>query len=61
METYIEEELFIKEEGVYETGSGGVEEEVEDLSVFSAVYAVEFRFFKCSVCEKIYKDSVTLR
>lgn len=56
----MEEELFIKEEGVYEIGSGGVEEEVEDLLVFSVVYVVEFWFFKCLVCEKIYKDLVML-
>ncbi|XP_062038262.1 hypermethylated in cancer 2 protein [Lepus europaeus] len=61
VETHTEEELFIKEEGAYETGSGGAEEEAEDLSAPSASYAAEPRPFKCSVCEKTYKDPATLR
>ncbi|KAG3278739.1 hypermethylated in cancer 2 protein isoform X1 [Ictidomys tridecemlineatus] len=61
VETHTEEELFIKEEGAYETGSGGAEEEAEDLSAPSAAYAAEPRPFKCSVCEKTYKDPATLR
>ncbi|CAO2587399.1 Hypermethylated in cancer 2 protein [Lemmus lemmus] len=61
VETHTEEELFIKEEGAYETGSGGAEEEAEDLSTPSAAYAAEPRPFKCSVCEKTYKDPATLR
>ncbi|KAM5274296.1 hypermethylated in cancer 2 protein [Ctenodactylus gundi] len=61
VETHTEEELFIKEEGSYETGSGGAEEEAEDLSAPSAAYATEARPFKCSVCEKTYKDPATLR
>ncbi|XP_058512722.1 hypermethylated in cancer 2 protein [Ochotona princeps] len=61
VETHTEEELFIKEEGAYETGSGGAEEEAEDLSAPSASYAAEARPFKCSVCEKTYKDPATLR
>ncbi|EPY86665.1 hypermethylated in cancer 2 protein isoform 2 [Camelus ferus] len=61
VETHTEEELFIKEEGAYETGSAGAEEEAEDLSAPSAAYAAEPRPFKCSVCEKTYKDPATLR
>ncbi|XP_059133501.1 hypermethylated in cancer 2 protein [Peromyscus eremicus] len=61
VETHTEEELFIKEEGAYEAGSGGAEEEAEDLSTPSAAYAAEPRPFKCSVCEKTYKDPATLR
>ncbi|XP_006875864.1 PREDICTED: hypermethylated in cancer 2 protein-like [Chrysochloris asiatica] len=61
VETHTEEELFIKEEGAYETGSGGAEEEAEDLSAPSSAYAAEPRPFKCSVCEKTYKDPATLR
>lgn len=61
VETHTEEELYIKEEGAYETGSGGAEEEAEDLSTPSAAYAAEPRPFKCSVCEKTYKDPATLR
>ncbi|XP_024095914.1 hypermethylated in cancer 2 protein isoform X1 [Pongo pygmaeus] len=61
VETHTEEELFIKEEGAYETGSGGAEEEAEDLSAPSAAYTAEPRPFKCSVCEKTYKDPATLR
>ncbi|XP_077016392.1 hypermethylated in cancer 2 protein [Tamandua tetradactyla] len=61
VETHTEEELFLKEEGAYETGSGGAEEEAEDLSAPSAAYAAEPRPFKCSVCEKTYKDPATLR
>uniref|UniRef100_G1QH52 Hypermethylated in cancer 1 protein n=1 Tax=Nomascus leucogenys TaxID=61853 RepID=G1QH52_NOMLE len=56
VETHTEEEL-----GGYETGSGGAEEEAEDLSAPSAAYAAEPRPFKCSVCEKTYKDPATLR
>lgn len=41
--------------------SGGAEEEAEDLSAPSAAYAAEPRPFKCSVCEKTYKDPATLR
>ncbi|ERE75500.1 hypermethylated in cancer 2 protein [Cricetulus griseus] len=61
VETHTEEELVIKEEGAYETGSGGAEEEAEDLSTPSAAYAAEPRPFKCSACEKTYKDPATLR
>ncbi|KAG8523086.1 Hypermethylated in cancer 2 protein [Galemys pyrenaicus] len=61
VETHTEEELFIKEEGAYETGSGGAEEEAEDLSAPSVAYTTEPRPFKCSVCEKTYKDPATLR
>ncbi|XP_004716387.1 hypermethylated in cancer 2 protein [Echinops telfairi] len=61
VETHAEEELFIKEEGAYETGSGGAEEEAEDLSAPSTAYTAEPRPFKCSVCEKSYKDPATLR
>lgn len=61
VETHTEEELFIKEEGAYETGSGGAEEEAEDLSTPSAAYTADSRPFKCSVCEKTYKDPATLR
>ncbi|XP_006894622.1 PREDICTED: hypermethylated in cancer 2 protein-like [Elephantulus edwardii] len=59
--THKEEELFLKEEGSYETGSGGGEEEAEDLSAPSAAYATEARPFKCSACDKTYKDPATLR
>ncbi|XP_007953619.1 hypermethylated in cancer 2 protein [Orycteropus afer afer] len=61
VETHTEEELFIKEEGAYETGSGGAEEEAEDLSAPSSAYAAEPRPFRCTVCEKTYKDPATLR
>ncbi|XP_037679579.1 LOW QUALITY PROTEIN: hypermethylated in cancer 2 protein [Choloepus didactylus] len=61
VETHTEEELLLKEEGAYETGSGGAEEEAEDLSAPSAPFAAEPRPFKCSVCEKAYKDPATLR
>ncbi|KAM6155494.1 hypermethylated in cancer 2 protein [Rhynchocyon petersi] len=61
VETHTEEELFIKEEGAYETGSGGPEEEAEDLSAPSSTFAAEPRPFKCSACEKTYKDPATLR
>uniref|UniRef100_A0A8C3VWD7 Hypermethylated in cancer 2 protein n=1 Tax=Catagonus wagneri TaxID=51154 RepID=A0A8C3VWD7_9CETA len=53
VETHTEEELLIKEEGA--------EEEAEDLSAPSAAYTAEPRPFKCSVCEKTYKDPATLR
>ncbi|XP_021112777.1 hypermethylated in cancer 2 protein isoform X2 [Heterocephalus glaber] len=61
VETHTEEELFIKEEGAYETASWGAKEEAEDLSAPSAAYTAEARPFKCSICEKTYKDPATLR
>ncbi|XP_074062687.1 hypermethylated in cancer 2 protein [Macrotis lagotis] len=60
VETHTEEELFIKEEaGAY---AGAPEEEAEDLSAPSPAYAAaEPRPFKCSGCDKSYKDPATLR
>ncbi|KAJ6651289.1 hypothetical protein lerEdw1_021115, partial [Lerista edwardsae] len=57
VETHTEEDLYIKEEGAYDDK----EEEAEDLSNPSQPYAAESRPFKCSVCEKSYKDPATLR
>ncbi|XP_032620576.1 hypermethylated in cancer 2 protein [Chelonoidis abingdonii] len=56
VETHTEEDLYIKEEGTY-----GGKEEAEDLSNPNQPYAAESRPFKCSVCEKSYKDPATLR
>ncbi|XP_020852395.1 hypermethylated in cancer 2 protein [Phascolarctos cinereus] len=61
VETHTEEELFIKEEGAYGGGGPAPEEEAEDLSAPSPAYAAEQRPFKCSGCEKSYKDPATLR
>lgn len=55
VETHTEEELYIKEEGAY------IKEEAEDLSTQSSTFGSESRPFKCSVCEKSYKDPATLR
>ncbi|XP_063171773.1 hypermethylated in cancer 2 protein [Candoia aspera] len=57
VEKHTEEELYIKEEGAFDDK----EEEAEDLSNPSQPYASESRPFKCSVCEKSYKDPATLR
>ncbi|XP_074148401.1 hypermethylated in cancer 2 protein [Sminthopsis crassicaudata] len=57
VETHTEEELFIKEEAGY----GAPDEEAEDLSAPSPAYASEQRPFKCSGCDKSYKDPATLR
>uniref|UniRef100_A0A8C8SYS6 Hypermethylated in cancer 1 protein n=1 Tax=Pelusios castaneus TaxID=367368 RepID=A0A8C8SYS6_9SAUR len=56
VETHTEEDLYIKEEGTYCD-----KEEAEDLSNPNQSYAAESRPFKCSVCEKSYKDPATLR
>ncbi|NXL15902.1 HIC2 protein, partial [Quiscalus mexicanus] len=56
VETHTEEDLYIKEEGTY-----GSKDEAEDLSNPNQSYAAESRPFKCSVCEKSYKDPATLR
>ncbi|KAM6341260.1 hypermethylated in cancer 2 protein isoform 2-T14 [Alca torda] len=56
VETHTEEDLYIKEEGTY-----GGKDEAEDLSNPNQSYAAESRPFKCSVCEKSYKDPATLR
>ncbi|KAG9334017.1 hypothetical protein JZ751_009249 [Albula glossodonta] len=60
VETHTEEELYIKEEGTYVKEE---EEEAEDLSaqVATAAFGAETRPFKCTVCEKSYKDPATLR
>ncbi|XP_069038184.1 hypermethylated in cancer 2 protein [Lepisosteus oculatus] len=55
VETHTEEELYIKEEDSY------VKEEAEDLSTQNSAFGTESRPFKCSVCEKSYKDPATLR
>ncbi|XP_056677334.1 hypermethylated in cancer 2 protein [Monodelphis domestica] len=66
VETHTEEELFIKEEGGYGAGPAP-EDEAEDLSAPSPAYASaaaaanEQRPFKCSGCDKSYKDPATLR
>ncbi|KAG8146281.1 hypothetical protein E2320_012642 [Naja naja] len=57
VEKHTEEELYIKEEGTFEDK----EEEAEDLSNPNQPYTSEPRPFKCSVCEKSYKDPATLR
>ncbi|XP_058013932.1 hypermethylated in cancer 2 protein [Ahaetulla prasina] len=57
VEKHTEEELYIKEEGTFEDK----EEEAEDLSNPNQPYTSESRPFKCSVCEKSYKDPATLR
>ncbi|XP_060104921.1 hypermethylated in cancer 2 protein [Heteronotia binoei] len=57
VETHTEEDLYIKEEGTYDDK----EEEAEDLSNPNQPYTSESRPFKCSVCEKSYKDPATLR
>ncbi|XP_015678054.1 hypermethylated in cancer 2 protein [Protobothrops mucrosquamatus] len=57
VEKHTEEELYIKEEGTFDDK----EEEAEDLSNPNQPYASESRPFKCSVCEKSYKDPATLR
>uniref|UniRef100_A0A8D0HHG7 HIC ZBTB transcriptional repressor 2 n=1 Tax=Sphenodon punctatus TaxID=8508 RepID=A0A8D0HHG7_SPHPU len=56
VETHTEEDLYIKEEGTF-----GDKDEAEDLSNPNQPYAAESRPFKCSVCEKSYKDPATLR
>uniref|UniRef100_A0A8C5ML87 Hypermethylated in cancer 1 protein n=1 Tax=Leptobrachium leishanense TaxID=445787 RepID=A0A8C5ML87_9ANUR len=55
VETHTEEELYIKEEDSYS------KEEAEDLSAQNATFPNESRPFKCSVCERSYKDPATLR
>ncbi|KAM4710315.1 hypermethylated in cancer 2 protein [Discoglossus pictus] len=55
VETHTEEELYIKEEDSY------TKEEAEDLSAPNATFPNESRPFKCSVCERSYKDPATLR
>nr|XP_034953757.1 hypermethylated in cancer 2 protein [Zootoca vivipara]XP_034953758.1 hypermethylated in cancer 2 protein [Zootoca vivipara]XP_034953759.1 hypermethylated in cancer 2 protein [Zootoca vivipara]XP_034953760.1 hypermethylated in cancer 2 protein [Zootoca vivipara]XP_034953761.1 hypermethylated in cancer 2 protein [Zootoca vivipara]XP_034953762.1 hypermethylated in cancer 2 protein [Zootoca vivipara]XP_034953763.1 hypermethylated in cancer 2 protein [Zootoca vivipara]XP_034953764.1 hypermethy len=57
VEKHTEEDLYIKEEGTYDDK----EEEAEDLSNPNQPYTTESRPFKCSVCEKSYKDPATLR
>ncbi|KAM8961618.1 hypermethylated in cancer 2 protein [Pelodytes ibericus] len=55
VETHTEEELYIKEEDSYS------KEEAEDLSTPNTTFPNETRPFKCSVCERSYKDPATLR
>ncbi|KAG8455910.1 hypothetical protein GDO86_001922 [Hymenochirus boettgeri] len=55
VETHTEEELYIKEEDSYS------KEEAEDLSAPNNTFPNESRPFKCSVCERSYKDPATLR
>ncbi|XP_075072306.1 hypermethylated in cancer 2 protein [Mixophyes fleayi] len=55
VETHTEEELYIKEEDSY------CKEEAEDLSTPNTTFPNESRPFKCSVCERSYKDPATLR
>ncbi|XP_030074277.1 hypermethylated in cancer 2 protein [Microcaecilia unicolor] len=55
VETHTEEELYIKEDDAY------CKEEAEDLSTPNQTFSTESRPFKCSVCEKSYKDPATLR
>ncbi|MEE6518613.1 hypothetical protein FKM82_029722 [Ascaphus truei] len=55
VETHTEEELYIKEEDSY------IKEEAEDLSTPNTTCPNESRPFKCSVCERSYKDPATLR
>ncbi|XP_063310540.1 hypermethylated in cancer 2 protein [Pelobates fuscus] len=55
VETHTEEELYIKEEDSYS------KEEAEDLSTPNTTFPTESRPFKCSVCERSYKDPATLR
>ncbi|MBN3289226.1 HIC2 protein, partial [Polypterus senegalus] len=55
VETHTEEELYIKEEDSY------IKDEAEDLSTQNPSFGNEPRPFKCSVCEKSYKDPATLR
>ncbi|XP_018106558.1 hypermethylated in cancer 2 L homeolog isoform X2 [Xenopus laevis] len=55
VETHTEEELYIKEEDSYS------KEEAEDLSTPNTTFSNEPRPFKCSVCERSYKDPATLR
>ncbi|KAJ7309662.1 hypothetical protein JRQ81_007720 [Phrynocephalus forsythii] len=57
VEKHTEEDLYIKEEGAYDDK----EEEAEDLSNPNQPYTTESRPFKCSACEKSYKDPATLR
>ncbi|XP_053557929.1 hypermethylated in cancer 2 protein [Bombina bombina] len=54
VETHTEEELYIKEEDSYSKG------EAEDLSTPNT-FTNESRPFKCTVCERSYKDPATLR
>lgn len=58
VETHTEEELYIKEEDSYVKEEA---EEAEDLSAPNPPYGTDSRPFKCSVCEKSYKDPATLR
>ncbi|XP_073531128.1 hypermethylated in cancer 2 protein isoform X1 [Phyllobates terribilis] len=55
VEMHTEEELYIKEEDSY------CKEEAEDLSTPNPTFPNESRPFKCSVCERSYKDPATLR
>ncbi|XP_053326807.1 hypermethylated in cancer 2 protein [Spea bombifrons] len=55
VETHTEEELYIKEEDSYS------KDEAEDLSTPNTTFPNESRPFKCSVCERSYKDPATLR
>ncbi|XP_056387941.1 hypermethylated in cancer 2 protein isoform X4 [Hyla sarda] len=55
VEMHTEEELYIKEEDSY------CKEEAEDLSTPNTTFTNEPRPFKCSVCERSYKDPATLR
>uniref|UniRef100_H3AV05 HIC ZBTB transcriptional repressor 2 n=1 Tax=Latimeria chalumnae TaxID=7897 RepID=H3AV05_LATCH len=55
VETHTEEELYIKEEDSY------IKEQAEDLTTQSPSFGTDSRPFKCSVCEKSYKDPATLR
>ncbi|XP_077456770.1 hypermethylated in cancer 2 protein [Stigmatopora argus] len=62
VETHTEDELYIKEEvGTYVKEED--EEEAEDLStpVGPSNFGSEARPFKCTVCNKSYKDPATLR
>ncbi|KAM4809628.1 hypermethylated in cancer 2 protein [Rhinophrynus dorsalis] len=55
VETHTEEELYIKDEDSFS------KEEAEDLSAPNTTFPNEPRPFKCSVCERSYKDPATLR
>ncbi|XP_061784955.1 hypermethylated in cancer 2 protein [Nerophis lumbriciformis] len=62
VETHTEDELYIKEEGGTYVKEED-EEEAEDLStpVGPSNFGSETRPFKCTVCNKSYKDPATLR
>ncbi|KAM9331317.1 hypermethylated in cancer 2 protein [Gastrophryne carolinensis] len=69
VETHTEEELYIKEEDSYckeedtfcKEEDSFCKDEAEDLSTPNTTFSNESRPFKCSVCERSYKDPATLR